>query len=313
MTSPLFPPSPPGLANFAAGQNLEALVAVRALARGELRESVYLWGPAGGGKTHLLRAAVEEARGGGMSAVLFSPEVKTESQLHSGTEPRSQPESESDSESPPESGAESESVPDPDAQTQRESEWVPAFAGKDPVAGTDSVAGKSSESESQPRSELQPPSESSFRLRQPFPGLLALDNAESLCAEDEVALFDWFNRPRDSCFVIVAGRLPPSELPLRPELQTRIGGGLGFRLRALSDADKSRALALFAGRRGFALPDGIAERMLERLPRDMAKLTSALSDLDSFLTSERKQLTDRTLREWLRSRGEHFFQNAHAE
>lgn len=221
VAAPLFPPASPGLGDFVAGQNLEALVAARALARGELRESVYLWGPKGGGKSHLLRAATEEARSVNLPATL---------------------------------------------------------------TGADE-----SETASFPR---------------PFAGLLAADNLGRMDSESEVALFDWFNCPRDSHFILLAGEVAPGELQLRPELITRIGGGLTFRLRTLSDADKSRALALFAGRRGFALPEDIADFMLARLPRDMARLTEALAELDAFLTSENKKLTPRAAREWMRLRGD---------
>ncbi len=52
------PPQPPGFDNYVAGENAEALLAVRALAAGTLREStVYLWGAAGSGRSHLLAAA----------------------------------------------------------------------------------------------------------------------------------------------------------------------------------------------------------------------------------------------------------------
>ncbi len=52
------PPAEPTLENFIAGTNAEALERVRALAAGTLQEAiVYLWGEAGSGRSHLLRAA----------------------------------------------------------------------------------------------------------------------------------------------------------------------------------------------------------------------------------------------------------------
>jgi len=51
-------PAEPSFDNFVAGENAEALARVRELALGELREAiVYLWGEAGSGRSHLLRAA----------------------------------------------------------------------------------------------------------------------------------------------------------------------------------------------------------------------------------------------------------------
>lgn len=52
------PPAEPSFDNFLPGDNAEALARVRDLAHGGLREAiVYLWGAAGSGRTHLLRAA----------------------------------------------------------------------------------------------------------------------------------------------------------------------------------------------------------------------------------------------------------------
>ncbi len=52
------PAAQPDFDNYIAGPNAEALARVRSLADGSLREAiVYLWGDAGSGRTHLLRAA----------------------------------------------------------------------------------------------------------------------------------------------------------------------------------------------------------------------------------------------------------------
>ena len=55
-------PAPePTFDSFIAGANAEALERVRALAAGKAHEAiVYLWGEAGSGRSHLLRAAARE-------------------------------------------------------------------------------------------------------------------------------------------------------------------------------------------------------------------------------------------------------------
>jgi len=51
-------PAEPDFGSFIAGANSEALARVRSLAEGTLAEAiVYLWGEAGSGRSHLLRAA----------------------------------------------------------------------------------------------------------------------------------------------------------------------------------------------------------------------------------------------------------------
>jgi DnaA family protein len=67
-------PPPPTLANFAVGRNAEALSALHAWLLGTLREHcIYLWGPPGCGKTHVLRALVEAAQQRVRSSVYVEP------------------------------------------------------------------------------------------------------------------------------------------------------------------------------------------------------------------------------------------------
>ena len=56
----LAPPPPPTLDNFSPGKNGAALKALRE-ALGDGERFVFLWGPGGSGKTHLLRAFSEAA------------------------------------------------------------------------------------------------------------------------------------------------------------------------------------------------------------------------------------------------------------
>ncbi len=66
----LAPPEPPSFGNFVSGGNAEAVAVVAALASGEVAETgIMLWGAAGAGKTHLLRAAVGAVASRGGSAV----------------------------------------------------------------------------------------------------------------------------------------------------------------------------------------------------------------------------------------------------
>jgi len=59
-------PEPPTFANFVAGRNGEAIQTLRAIAAGANTETgVVLWGAVGGGKSHLLQAAVAAARRAG--------------------------------------------------------------------------------------------------------------------------------------------------------------------------------------------------------------------------------------------------------
>ena len=63
------PDAAPTLGNYLPGANREAWSALRAVADGSPMEAViYLWGPPGAGKTHLLRAVADSARALGRPA-----------------------------------------------------------------------------------------------------------------------------------------------------------------------------------------------------------------------------------------------------
>lgn len=63
-------PQPPSFDNFLPGANAEAVAALQALAAGHVDETgIMLWGAAGAGKTHLLRAAVSMAVASGRRVV----------------------------------------------------------------------------------------------------------------------------------------------------------------------------------------------------------------------------------------------------
>ncbi len=61
----LAPVPAPTLDNFAPGRNGEPLRALRAWLAGRGEPTLYLWGPPGSGKTHLLRGAAAEAQSRG--------------------------------------------------------------------------------------------------------------------------------------------------------------------------------------------------------------------------------------------------------
>lgn len=69
----------PTLDNFVVGRNVELLSALRHALAGTSRErSFYLWGEAGCGKSHLLQAAVGQARAAGQSAICLCRAVPRE-------------------------------------------------------------------------------------------------------------------------------------------------------------------------------------------------------------------------------------------
>ncbi len=65
-------PPAPTLDNFVVGGNAEIVASLRALVRSEGERFIYLWGASGSGRTHLLRATLQELRAAGRSVHEYS-------------------------------------------------------------------------------------------------------------------------------------------------------------------------------------------------------------------------------------------------
>lgn len=81
----LKPEQPPTLENFVVGANAELVARLRNLGEASSFEALYLWGPQGCGKSHLLAATAEAARGKRPTVFLSSAEAGAELPLATGT------------------------------------------------------------------------------------------------------------------------------------------------------------------------------------------------------------------------------------
>ncbi|GLS04823.1 DnaA regulatory inactivator Hda [Chitiniphilus shinanonensis] len=129
---------------------------------------------------------------------------------------------------------------------------------------------------------------------------LIVDGVDTLGAEQQIRLFDHYNTLREGRGRLLAsGRLPPMLLPLRDDLTTRLGWGLVYQLKALSDADKVAALKQRAVALGFDLSDDAAEYLLRHATRDLPALNAVLERANVHALSLRRPVTVPLLREVL--------------
>lgn len=104
--------------------------------------------------------------------------------------------------------------------------------------------------------------------------------------------FAAFNQVRENGGLwLAAGSLPPAELPLMPELQTRFGWGLVFQMQPLNDHEKRDALRQHAESLGFELDLQVADYLLTRAARDMQSLLAVLEALDRASLETRRPIT----------------------
>lgn len=126
------------------------------------------------------------------------------------------------------------------------------------------------------------------------------DEVECWPPSHQLAGFAAFNRVREAGGLwLAAGNAAPADLPLMPELRTRLGWGLVFQLQALNDAEKRAALAQHAETLGFRLEIPVADYLLNHTARDMQSLLRMLEALDRFSLETRRPITLPLLRQLL--------------
>jgi DnaA family protein len=183
----------PTLENFVPGRNVELLSALRHALAGDASERCfYLWGESGSGKSHLLQAAMRQARGQGREAQYACAAIPGEVQA------------------------------------------------------------------------------------------AAVDDVEALGEAGQIALFELYNRQRESGgILLVSGTAAPAHLRVRDDLRTRLGWGLVYQVHSLNDAEKAQALENHAQARGFELPREVVQYLLRHGRRDLPSLLAVLDALDA--------------------------------
>ncbi len=209
------PDSAQVLSRFVTTGNEEAWHAVNQLALHELREPlIYLWGPTGCGKSHLLKAAVSQT-----------------------------------------------------LQHDQPARYLDATCPE-----------------------------------QPADGLLAIDNVSRLDEMAQIRLFGLINAAREGHGrLLVAGSSVPTQLPLRPDVTSRLGWHLVYQLQPLSDEAKQLALRERASQLGFELSVPIIHYLMTHWRRDLPSLIWLLEQLDHHSLVRQRPITLPLLREVLQT------------
>jgi len=134
--------------------------------------------------------------------------------------------------------------------------------------------------------------------------VVAVDDVEQLDDATQVALFDLYNRMRDSGgMLLVSGLASPLHLTLRDDLRTRLGWGLVYQVHGLSDEEKAEALAKHAQEKGFSLPPEVTQYLLRHGRRDLPSLMAALDVLDKHSLRLKRAPSVPLLKEVLQQKG----------
>jgi DnaA family protein len=99
--------------------------------------------------------------------------------------------------------------------------------------------------------------------------------------------------------LVAAGRMPPTDLPVRDDLRSRLGWGLVFGVQALSEPDTQDALVREAKRRGLRLGEGVVPYLMTHFSRNLGDLMSLMERLDRYAMAEQRIVTVPLLKQML--------------
>jgi DnaA family protein len=122
--------------------------------------------------------------------------------------------------------------------------------------------------------------------------LVVLDDCDQFDNVHQHAAFALFiDAAAHGAQIAAAGSMPPTDLPLRDDLRSRLGWGDVFALEPLGEADARAALTTEAERRGIALSDEVLGYLMTRFSRDLKHLMHLLDRLDEFALAEGRAVT----------------------
>jgi len=84
---------------------------------------------------------------------------------------------------------------------------------------------------------------------------------------------------------------PPSDLPLREDLRTRLGWGHVYQLQLLDESQRRAVLRQHAEARGVFLKDEVMDFILTRFSRDLGSLVQLLDALDVYALQNQRPIT----------------------
>jgi DnaA family protein len=126
--------------------------------------------------------------------------------------------------------------------------------------------------------------------------VILMDDVDTYSAVQQHAAFNWFVHALapdlgQQRWVLAAGAVPPSHLPLREDLRTRLGWGHVFQLKVLDEAQRRAVLRQQAEARGLFFKDEVMDYILNRFSRDLGSLMGLLDQLDQYSLREQRGIT----------------------
>lgn len=131
---------------------------------------------------------------------------------------------------------------------------------------------------------------------------VAVDQVEQLDDQGQAALFNLFNRFRNSGrgSLLLAADVPPTRLQVREDLRTRMGYCLVYEVKSLDKQEKIDALINMAAARHLDIDPKIFHYLLDHWRQDLNSLLQMFEDLADYAITKGRPLTLSLLKQLLK-------------
>lgn len=133
--------------------------------------------------------------------------------------------------------------------------------------------------------------------------LICFDDIEAVIGDRkwETALFNLYNwsKQTGAQLVFAATDNYQSLHTCLPDLKSRFGAGVNYRLQELNDEDKHTVLQSRSKNRGFDMSDAVATFLLKTYPRNMKSLLAIIDELDVATLSAQRKLSIPFVKSWM--------------
>jgi DnaA-homolog protein len=136
--------------------------------------------------------------------------------------------------------------------------------------------------------------------------IVSIDDIHLISQNDEweKSIFHLFNRIRDKkdTLLIISGELPPHQMNLKlPDLISRLQWGMTWHLKEPSDEVKLQIITQTAVKKGFYIPNSVAQYLLSHYPRNLSQQMNILDILDKHsLQAQRRTISIPFIKECLK-------------
>ena len=122
--------------------------------------------------------------------------------------------------------------------------------------------------------------------------ITVIDNIQNADKKEQIQIFNLYNKCKEEDKkLMVTGINSPKNMKLRDDLSSRLGWGLVYQLKGLTDIEKMLALEHHAKEKGMSLDSKIISYCINNLQRDLHTLIATLDALDEWSLKTKKSIT----------------------